>query len=114
MIEASIPNLVAWLKIKRFSMVINVNTILNVSVNRNTVDSSGRTADTRKSESASKDLVTDKSSETKPTEVADKFSNLSDVRHEVVKEAQAKLEEGHYDDVQTARELAKTILDINS
>lgn len=97
--------------------IININSSLNVSVNRNA--KSEREGEiqqrTDRALSDSKQLeALGHSPEAKVSDgVTEKFDSLPEVRSEVVESAKDKLEKGYFDERQTAVNLAKALLDIS-
>jgi len=97
--------------------IININSSLNVSVNRNAkTERNGeiqRRIDIASSDS--KQLVAlGHSPETKVSNgITERFNRLPEVRSEVIESAEEKLENGYFDERQTAVKLAKSFLDIS-
>lgn len=97
--------------------IININSSWNVSLNRDA--KSERNGDiqrrTDRAPSDSKQLVAlGHSPETKvSTGITEQFSRLPETRSEIVESAEEKLENGYFDERQTAINLAKSFLDIS-
>lgn len=95
--------------------IININSSLNVSVNRNAKSEGEIQHRTDRALSDSKQLeALGHSPETIVSDgVTEKFDSLPEVRSDVVESAKDKLEKGYFDDRQTAVNLAKEFLDIS-
>lgn len=99
--------------------IIHTNISLNASINRSTGGDRDERIQKRADEphvSGEQSEALGQSPEAKLTGFLDpglieNFSKLSDLRYQVIDEAREKLENGHYQERETAIDLAKSIVD---